>query len=670
MPSANKKRVHFLRLLLGDLLILGAGALLLLLQPSGMGYAAPPARPLAVHRTPTATPTPGGADLSTQRSEDTVNPFIGFESVPAYALGVPNLCADAVVAPGGDAWVLSSTFFSIGAPDKLEVLYVQRCVGDFQPWNGSGALTPGVAFLRPPAALFLPTAIPVAPMARPLRLPVEAFRVLPTPVQIDRPPVLAPIFSTPFVPVLPTIEAPERFQGMPVTSVSLRLPSGQEIVLENAGFGRPDLWSYYFPIDSPSGIYELILSADGNTQTRQISVQGTARIYATTRGGALESQFSTPGDAVLNFADFQSGREVRVMLYRVVQTLNPNTYSADALALVGNWSFTPGDQPIRERLSQRVAPGVGPIYGTFILLACYTNTCNQMPRIEVGSRQVIWPEMALGSVFIRPDAGVLTLPSSFQPIRFAPGAMDALVELTLSSRNPAGYQLSANAGQQMRIELDTPNVQVYVLDPLGEVLLPNGQGTGVWEFVLAQSGQHRLIVYGVEDGHMTVIIPPGSAPPAQPPTATPTPGPSSSSLHDTLLEKMASASTPNDFPNLGNALVEHLLAHLPDFDQTGIGSATVVDALGRADVGERLNGIVDKVWGDWSRDSSNPLNDNPAGLSPFRQLVVRMIQGQISTLTAQEQRAILSWLTRSENPSVWRDNPNGVIGAINREIFP
>ncbi|MFZ1756381.1 MAG: hypothetical protein WAU10_21705, partial [Caldilineaceae bacterium] len=626
-------------------------------------------------------PTGRSNDVRTQSLEDElgIDPFIGYESVPAFLVGVPDLCGDTVVAPGGDAWALSKTTFYIGDPKQSSdtTLYVQRCVGDFQPWGGIGSLTaPGIFHLLPPSTILQPIATPSAPIASALLLPVEAFRVLPTAIPIDRAPVLSPIFSPPPIPAIPTIEAPERFEVMPQTTVTLRVPGGQGIVLSNAGFNRPDLWSYSFPIDSPSGTYQLILASGGNQQTREIFVAGAARIYATDRNGNVADNFLTPSEARITYADFQSGQKVSTILYRVVETLSPNVFSPSALAEVAHWTFTAGDQPIQERLSQRLPPSAGPAYGNFLLLACYTDVCNQMPRIEVSTRQVIWPQMVLGSVYITPDASVLDLPASFQTIRFAPGAIDALVELTLSDASPAGYLLSANAGQRMRVQLDTPNVQVYVLGPSGEILLPIAQGVALWEFALQQSGQHRLLVYGVEDGHMTITIPPGtsssgSAPPLPTPTRTPSPAPLSiDSLHDTLLEKMVAASTPNDFPNLGNALVEHLLGHLSDFDSTGIGSNIVIDALGRADVGDRLNGIVHKVWGDWNRDSGEPLNDNPAALSPFRQLVVRMIQGSVGTLSAQEQRAILSWLTRNENPSVWRTNPNGVIGAINREIFP
>jgi len=680
MPSFNPRN-HYLRLLLGGAFVLIAGGFLFLLQPGGPGYAASPSVPDARHRTPTVTPTltPTGDSVSTQNAEDEIafDPFIGFESVPAFLSAAPDLCRDAVVAPGGETWVLSDSFFRIGDPGSFSqtTLYVQRCVGDFQPWTPTGSSNDsGVLHLLPPVAVFLPTATPSAPSARALVLPGAAFRVLPTPVPLDRAPVLAPIFSTPLVPVLPTIAAPGRFRVLPVTRVTLRTPDGQKIILPNAQFNRPDLWSYTFPIDSPSGDYELTLTSGGNTQTRQIRVSGAARIYATDRRGQLQSKFGSPNDAVITFADFQSGRKVEVLLYRVVETLAVDVFTSDPLAEVGRWTFTPGNQSRRERLSQRLRPSHGPAYGTFVLLACYVDECNKLPRISVGSRRVIWPQMALGSVYIEPDASVLALPNSFETIRFAPGSIDAHVDLTLSDTTIAGYLLTAQAGQRMRIELDTPNVQVYVLDPSGELLLPTGQGLGVWEFTLAQSGQQRLILYGVEDGHMTITIPPGTAGPAQPPTATPTATPQSASpgtfLRDMLLAKMAAADTPNGFPHRANALVENLLVHLSDFDQTGIGALALEEFLSQDDVGDRINGIVHAVWGDWSRNSGNPLNDNPAGLSPFRQLVVRLIQGRTGTLSAQEQRAIVSWLTRRENLSVWRDNPNGVIGAINREIFP
>jgi hypothetical protein len=325
---------------------------------------------------------------------------------------------------------------------------------------------------------------------------------------------------------------------MPTTNVTLRMPNGQEITLDNAGSNRPDLWSYTFFIDSPSGVYELILASGDSQQTRQISVIGAPRIYASDRNGNLEHTFLTSRDALITYADFQSGREAAVILYRVVETLTPDVFSPNALTELNRWTFTPGDQPSHERLSQRISASIGPAYGTFVLLACYLDECNQLPRVSVSSRRVIWPQMVLGSVYVEPDASVLTLPNTFETIRFAPGAIDDLFDLTLSDTGVAGYLLTASAGQRMRVEFDTPNVQAYVLDPSGDILLPTGQGLGVWEFTLAQSSQHRLILYGAEDGHMTVTIPPGTAGPVPLPTATPTPQP----------------STSNDFPNRANAL--------------------------------------------------------------------------------------------------------------------
>jgi hypothetical protein len=160
--------------------------------------------PDAKHRTPTVTPTPTdqSSGVGTQNEEDTVefDPFIGYESSPAFSTSIPNLCGDAVVSPGGEAWVLSDSSFYIGDPNRFRsaTLYVQRCVGDFQPWNPTGSTgDTGVFHLLPPVVAFLPTATPVAPIARALILPQSAFRVFPTPVPIDRAPVLAPhLFNT------------------------------------------------------------------------------------------------------------------------------------------------------------------------------------------------------------------------------------------------------------------------------------------------------------------------------------------------------------------------------------------------------------------------------------------------------------------------------------------
>ena len=87
MPSSPKLN-PFLRLLLGGAAALTGLLLLVLLQSAGPGYAAPPAGPDAKHRTPTVTPTPTrtarAGEVNTQSTGDVeIDPFIGFESVPA-----------------------------------------------------------------------------------------------------------------------------------------------------------------------------------------------------------------------------------------------------------------------------------------------------------------------------------------------------------------------------------------------------------------------------------------------------------------------------------------------------------------------------------------------------------------------------------------------------------
>ncbi|MGB5047771.1 MAG: hypothetical protein WBO46_02450, partial [Caldilineaceae bacterium] len=102
MPSLNKHK-RYLRLTAGGAVVLLIGLLLLLVQSAGPGYAAPPAAPVAKHRTPTVTPTPTPTgrsnDVRTQSLEDElgIDPFIGYESVPAFLVGVPDLCGDTVV---------------------------------------------------------------------------------------------------------------------------------------------------------------------------------------------------------------------------------------------------------------------------------------------------------------------------------------------------------------------------------------------------------------------------------------------------------------------------------------------------------------------------------------------------------------------------------------------
>lgn len=141
--------------------------------------------------------------------------------------------------------------------------------------------------------------------------------------------------------------------------------------------------------------------------------------------------------------------------------------------------------------------------------------------------------------------------------------------------------------------------------------------------------------------------------------ATPTPVLSSDErLRNRMLEEMRRSSIRNSYPQQSEWFVDGIIAHLDEFQlpTLGITETTMRSALDRNGVGDRLNAIVHEVMGD-------------PGASPFRQLIYRLIQGRQGRLTDSEQHALYSYFTRPESPSVWRDNIDGVIGAVNRESF-
>jgi len=84
---------------------------------------------------------------------------------------------------------------------------------------------------------------------------------------------------------------------------------------------------------------------------------------------------------------------------------------------------------------------------------------------------------------------------------------------------------------------------------------------------------------------------------------------------------------------------------------------------------------VQEVWADWQSNARSRTFDastaDPGrqGFSPFRQLIIRLIQGRQGQLSDSQQHALHNYFTRSEDASVWRRDPDAVIGAINRESF-
>lgn len=122
-----------------------------------------------------------------------------------------------------------------------------------------------------------------------------------------------------------------------------------------------------------------------------------------------------------------------------------------------------------------------------------------------------------------------------------------------------------------------------------------------------------------------------------------------------------------------DAFVETLLLLLSQFQlpDLGITSATMTDALLRPDAALRINATVNRVWADWLPYGPKTVQTDPKeqGLTPFRVLVIRMIQGRQLQLTAAEQHALYNLLTRPDPIENWRNDMNGIIGAINSESF-
>ena len=150
-------------------------------------------------------------------------------------------------------------------------------------------------------------------------------------------------------------------------------------------------------------------------------------------------------------------------------------------------------------------------------------------------------------------------------------------------------------------------------------------------------------------------------------------------LREQVLAATRSSRMRNAYPQQTAQFVDALLAHLSDFQLPALGvtETTVQQALKRSDVGDRLNALIQEVWADWSSVASRQHFDlytrEPTyaehNLSPFRQLVVRLIQGRQSTLLDYQQHGLHNFLSRSEDAAVWSTNIDGVIGAVNRESF-
>lgn len=147
-------------------------------------------------------------------------------------------------------------------------------------------------------------------------------------------------------------------------------------------------------------------------------------------------------------------------------------------------------------------------------------------------------------------------------------------------------------------------------------------------------------------------------------------------LRTSLLAKAQRSSVRiENFAPQRERFIQALIDHLNDFNQPGLNAQTMSSALQSADAGDRVNGAVRHIWKDWVNNAnSRGFNVNSAdpgslGFTPFRQLVIRLIQDRQGRLAGNQQRALYSYFTRRESSHVWNDDMKSVIGAINREHF-
>ncbi len=167
--------------------------------------------------------------------------------------------------------------------------------------------------------------------------------------------------------------------------------------------------------------------------------------------------------------------------------------------------------------------------------------------------------------------------------------------------------------------------------------------------------------------------------PAQPqPTATAQHNSSTADqLYDHLITKSRNSRVAVDYTYETDLFASTLVYRLDEFQlsREGISQQSMTNLLYQADSGDRLNGLIQEVWRDWrglaADQKLDPYRANPQdrGLSAFRVLVVRMIQGTQGGFSANQQRALHNYFSRRENPNVWHSDVKGVIGAINRENF-
>lgn len=155
------------------------------------------------------------------------------------------------------------------------------------------------------------------------------------------------------------------------------------------------------------------------------------------------------------------------------------------------------------------------------------------------------------------------------------------------------------------------------------------------------------------------------------PTATPLPNPVAGAI--------AQPPVGGNYSAQAQLLTEAIRAHLPEFQLVGMGITpeSMAALLNSTQFAERIQPLTNEVWGEWvllsQQKDFNPATESydlgQYGLSPLRQLLVHLIQGQQGRLTDAQQHALHNIFTRWERPEAWQIDMDGIVGAVNRESF-
>lgn len=132
---------------------------------------------------------------------------------------------------------------------------------------------------------------------------------------------------------------------------------------------------------------------------------------------------------------------------------------------------------------------------------------------------VIWAGIlglgTFGTAIILPGnaADAIALPSQLQSqavptqrIEFAPGATSAIIRST-GYASPQRYVIRANAGQEMTVEVDSPdNVALSIVGANGQVLLPEPAATSYWSGRLPATEDYYIWLFKPDRATYTLRV--------------------------------------------------------------------------------------------------------------------------------------------------------------------